>query len=238
MNKNNRQKKKDEDKKLEIRELTLKHGLFYPSEVELIMLILGSGTRKLPVRELSHKVLETIMSSNKENLIQNLLKIRGVGTSKALMIASALELGRRLDQKPKFSLCSPSDIIPYIQNYSMMKQEHFLCISLNGAREIISIRVICSGVGNMAIVRASEVFSEAVKEHASAVVISHNHPSENITPSRADIETTHRLFKAAEILGIVLLDHIIIAKSGYYSFLEHGILDEEKMSNLLLEDDF
>ena len=85
----------------------------------------------------------------------------------------------------------------------------------------------------MAVISPAEVFSEAIKEHASAIVISHNHPSENPAPSKEDVHTTIRLFQAAEILGISLLDHIIITKTRYFSFLEHDYMDEEKLFDLL-----
>lgn len=221
------------EEKLEIRELALKHGLSYPSEAELIMLILGSGTKDRPIRELAKEVLSIVMSSNDENLLDKLMTIKGMGKSKALMIAAALEFGKRCNRNPQEALSSPADIVPYIQNYAMQKQEHFLCISLNGAREIISIRVVCTGCGNMAVISPAEVFSEAVKEHASAVVISHNHPSQNPEPSKEDLHTTIRLYQAAEILGISLLDHIIITKNRYFSFLEHDYMDEEKLFDLL-----
>lgn len=223
----------EETNKIEIRELTLRHGLGFPSEEELIMLILGSGTKQMPIKALAHQVLGIVMASNAENLVENLIKIKGMGKSKALMIAAALEFGRRFNRTPQVSLAEPSEIIPYIQSYAMQKQEHFLCVSLNGAREIISIRVVCSGAGNMTIIRPADVFAEAIKEHASAVVISHNHPNGNPAPSKADVRTTKRLYQAAELLGIALLDHIIISRTGYYSFLEHGFFEEETLFDLL-----
>ncbi|MCR4821983.1 MAG: DNA repair protein RadC [Treponema sp.] len=219
--------------RLEIRELTLQHGLNYPSDAELIMLILGSGSRERPIDELAGEVLDIVMSTNQDNLIDALIKIKGIGRSKALVIASALEFGKRINRNPQAAMKSPADIIPYIQNYAVQKQEHFLCVSLNGAREIISIRVICKGAGNMAVIHPADVFSEAIKEHASAVIISHNHPSGNPRPSEEDISTTARLYQAAEILGIHLLDHIIICREGYYSFLEHDFMDESKLFALL-----
>lgn len=221
----------EEKNKIEIRELTIQHGLSFPSNEELIMLILGSGTKQTPIKDLARQVLEIVMSSNSENLVENLLKINGMGKSKALIIAAALELGRRIGKNPDVALDSPSDIIPYIQSYTMQKQEHFLCVSLNGSMEIISIRVVCIGASNMAIIRPPEVFAEAIKEHASAIVLCHNHPGGNPNPSSKDIKTTLRLYQAAELLGISILDHIIITKTGYFSFLEHNLMDEEKLFN-------
>ena len=224
--------------KLEIRELTMKHGMAYPSSEELIMLILGSGTKDTPVKELAKEVLGKVMSSNSDNLVENLMKVRGMGKSKALMIAAALELGKRINRNPEGALETPKDLLPYIQSYGMQKQEHFLCVSLNGAQEIISIRVICSGSGNMAIVKPSEVFAEALKEHAAAIVICHNHPCGQASPSKEDIHTTLRLYQAADLLGIALLDHIILSRTSYYSFLEHECMNEEKLYNLLREEGF
>jgi len=219
----------EDEKKIEIRELTIKNGLSFPTDEELIMLILGSGTKKTPIKELAHQIFETVLSSNRENLIENLMKINGVGQSKALMVASALEFGKRLNRNPQSYFHTPADVIPFIQNYAMQNQEHFLCISLNGAREILSIRVISTGASNMAIVEPREVFCEAIKEHASAIILSHNHPSGNTSPSFEDVKITLRLAKAADILGIKLLDHIIISRTNYFSFYENKFMDMDSM---------
>lgn len=208
----------------QIRELTLENGISFPSDEELIMLILGSGTKTFPIDKLSKKILSVLMSNNSENIIKELMKLNGVKENKALTIAASIELGRRLSRTPQVVLTEPKDIIPFIQNYAMQSQEHFLCVNLNGAREIISIRVVCVGSGNMAILRPSEIFKSAIKENASAIVISHNHPSGNPTPSKDDVATTNSLIEAAKILGIALLDHIIIAQSSYFSFLEHDMI--------------
>ncbi|MBR1616265.1 MAG: DNA repair protein RadC [Treponema sp.] len=215
---------KNDSKNLKIRELTLLNGLSFPSDEELVMLIIGSGTKERPVGKLSREVLSVVLKSNPENVVQNLMKVSGIGSNKALAVAAALELGRRLNRTPQVTMCEPGDIIPYIKSYSMQSQEHFLCVSLNGAREVISIRVVCVGAGNMAVIHPSEIFAEAIKEHASAIVVSHNHPSGNPTPSNADIKTTHELVQASQLLGIALLDHIILGKNCYFSFLEHDML--------------
>lgn len=218
-------KEKSNEAKLRIREMTLAHGLAYPSDEELVMLILGHGTKETPVEELSVRVLETVMKSNYDNLVENLTKISGIGKTKALVIAAALELGRRQNRNPHTVLSHPREIIPYVQSYALLPTEHFLCVTLNGAREILSIRVVCTGSGNMAVIRMSEVYAEAIKEHASAVVFCHNHPGGNPEPSDADFETTKKLCLAASLLEIKVLDHIIIAKNSYFSFLEHHLFD-------------
>lgn len=207
-----------------IRELTLRNGLSFPSEEELVMLILGSGTRGRPVQDIARDIVSAIMATNRESLVGELMKISGVGRNKALAVAAALELGRRASRSPQAVVNEPRDVIPYIQAYAMRPQEHFLAVSLNGAREIISIRVVCVGSGNMAVLRPAEIFSEAVKERASALVVSHNHPGGSLAPSAEDVRTTGDLLRASSVLGIALLDHIIIARGGYFSFSEHGML--------------
>ena len=99
--------------------------------------------------------------------------------------------------------------------------------------DVISIRVVCTGAKNIAIVQPSDVFAEAVKERASAVVISHNHPSGNPAPSVDDLKITLRLYRSANILGVKLLDHIILTRTNYFSFLEHRFLTEGKLVSLV-----
>lgn len=188
------------------------------------MLILGSGTRGRPVQDIARDIVSAIMATNRDSLVGELMKISGVGRNKALAVAAALELGRRASRSPQAVVNEPRDVIPYIQAYAMRPQEHFLAVSLNGAREIISIRVVCVGSGNMAVLRPAEIFSEAVKERASALVVSHNHPGGSLVPSAEDVRTTGDLLRASSVLGIALLDHIIIARGGYFSFSEHGML--------------
>ena len=210
--------------KYEIRSLTLENGLKYPSNKELIMLILGNGTKGCPVDVIADRTIDIIESSNQEELIPRLTNLPGLGVNKALAVAAALELGQRLNKKPEVTINKPCDIIPYVQHYAIQKKEHFIAVTLNGSRELLSIRVICTGSGNMAIINPSEIYSEALKEYASAIILCHNHPSGIASPSEEDIKTTERLSKAAGILGIAMLDHIIITKDSYFSFLEHDIL--------------
>ena len=160
----------------DIRELTLKNGIGYPSDSELLMLMIGSGTKEMPVNILARKVMETLNTSNQENLIENLKNIKGMGDSKTLAIAAALELGRRRNSYLNAVINKPSDIIPYIQHYAMEQKEHFICASLNGAHEILKIRLISIGTINKTLIHPREIFADPISEHASAIICSHNHP--------------------------------------------------------------
>ncbi len=209
-----------------IRELTLKNGISYPSDEELLMLILNKGTKKSPIEKLASEVLSVMNSSNAEKLIEQLEKIDGIGQTKALAVAAAIELGRRRNCYLNANINAPKDILPYIQHYAIETKEHFICASLNGAREIMHIRVVFVGTINRTIVHPREIFAEPVAEHASAVICCHNHPSGSCNPSVADKQATRTLQEAANVLGITFLDHIIITRDSYYSFLEHGLLSE------------
>lgn len=207
-----------------IRELTLLNGISYPDDEELIMLILGKGTKNNPIESLAEKVTKTINSSNEEELIPNLKKINGMGESRALIIAAALELGRRRRGILRSSVNAPKDVIPFLQHYTLMPTEHFITVTVNGAKEILSTRVVSVGTINKALIHPREVFANAVSEYASGIICCHNHPCGQCYPSNADIDSTKILQKAAKILGIVFMDHIIITKEDYFSFLEHGML--------------
>ena len=202
----------------------MQKGLSFPSDSELLMLILGSGTRDVPVEELARRSLEVIRVSPPGDIVSRLGGISGMGASKALSVAAALELGRRMNGYLKAVVNRPCEIIPYVKHYAMERREHFVCVSLNGAHEILSIRVVSVGTTGRAIVHPRDVLSEPVSEHASAVICCHNHPFGPCLPSRADVDATQVLKESAEILGISFLDHIIISSDEYFSFLEHGLL--------------
>ena len=110
-----------------------------------------------------------------------------------------------------------------LKRYGKSSQEQFLCVSLNGAHEVIATRIVTVGLVNRTIVHPREVFADVIVDRAAAVLIAHNHPSGNLDPSREDDDITSRMKEAGKILGIELLDHIIIGVSTeYYSYLESG----------------
>jgi len=210
--------------KPDIREKTLECGINFPSDEELVMLILGSGTKELPVQIMAKRIVEALNKSNPENRIQMLLKLKGVGKSKALAVAAALELGRRRYCYMKAVIKHPQDIIPYLKNYAVSSKEHFVMVTLDGGHQIMQIHVISVGTLNRSLIHPREVFVEAIKERAACIVLCHNHPSGNCNPSEEDVKTTQILIEASFIVGIEILDHIIVDCDSYYSFMEHKLL--------------
>ena len=210
--------------KPDIRELTIERGLGYPSDEELLMLILNKGTRECPVEQLAHKAMKVINTSNPEDLVERLTLIDGIGYAKALALAAAVEIGRRRNCYLKSVITSPLDILPYVKHFSLEQREHFVSIALNGSREIIEEHVVSVGTSKRTMVHPREVFNHAVRVNASGIICCHNHPFGKCLPSREDMNVTSRLLLAGEVLGITVLDHIIITQDSYFSFLEHGML--------------
>lgn len=217
--------------KLDVRERALEHGMSFPFDEELIMLILGSGTKNMPVDKMALKILETLDDSNDDEVVENLLALDGVGRGKALAVAAALELGKRRSSHIKAPVKRPDDIIPFVRNYAVSMKEHFLVVTLSGSHEIINIHVVSVGTLNRSIVHPREVFSVAIKENAAAIILCHNHPSGNLAPSHEDIETTKTLVSASMIMGIEIIDHIIVDCESYFSFREHKILYNSSKEN-------
>ena len=223
--------------KPDIREQTLAHGVSYPTDEELLMLILGRGSKGLPVGKLAKQVSAVLRRTERKNVVLELCKIKGMGTSRALMIAAAIDLGRRQNCHLKARIHTPGDALPFLKQYSIEQKEHFIAITLNGAHEIIKLRVVSIGTVNKTIIHPREIFCDALSEHAAAIIICHNHPSGTCAPSPDDIQTTRTLLQASKILGITLLDHIIISQTEYFSFLEHNLLFGEKASDTIDSDE-
>jgi DNA repair protein RadC len=192
------------------------------SDLELMAILLGRGIEGHDVMTLARKILKVLDTSNIKLNLDDLQKIDGVGPAKATLIAAAFEFARRRIRPEGLKISFPPDVLPLIQHYADRKQEHFICISLNGANEVITSRVVSVGLVNKTQVHPREVFADPITDRASAIIIAHNHPSGDLKPSKDDISITKQLKSAGETLGIRLLDHIIFNQKGYYSFLESG----------------
>ena len=222
------EKYKRKTDKPNVREDALKYGMSYPLDEELLMLILGSGNKNMSVETMAKKIADTLDASDDEEVIKNLLALKGVGRAKALAIAAALELGKRRRNHLGAHIRTPDDIVPYVKHYAMSQKEHFLAITLNGGHDIIKIHVVSVGTVNQTIIHPREVFVDAIKENASAIILCHNHPSGKAIPSDKDIDTTRNLIEVSKIIGITILDHIIIDCESFFSFMENKLLFSEE----------
>ena len=194
------------------------------SDAELLAVLIGKGTKDRDVLALSRQLVKVVDRKGLDLTVEDILGIKGIGTAKAALIVAALEFVRRRVKEEGVKIQSPVDVVPLIQHYANRKQEHFITISLNGANEVMNIRVVTIGLIDKSHVHPREVFADVLMERASSLIVAHNHPSGSLTPSREDMAVTKQLKEAGDLLGIKLLDHIIFSHRGYYSFLEHGEL--------------
>ncbi|MFT7824849.1 MAG: DNA repair protein RadC [Sulfurimonas sp.] len=206
------------------REKLLAKGAQALRAYELLAVLLGSGTRGKDVIKLSREI-EKIFESDFEGLnLERLTGIHGLGDAKAMQILSAIELSRRYLIKQNVKITSAADVHRELASYVYKKQEHFIVMTLDGANHIIEKRVVFVGTLNQSLVHPREVFSDAICDRAASIIIAHNHPSGQLTPSEADRRVTQRLKEVSKMVGIELLDHVIISKEGYFSFDEEGVL--------------
>lgn len=202
------------------REKLQKNGADALSDLELLSILIGSGTSKSHVTAIAKKIIHVIDEKGIQLAVNDLTKVNGIGMAKASTIIAAFEFVRRRIKPEGLKIKKPVDVLQLIQHYADRPQEHFIAISVNGANEVMNIRVVTIGLVNQSQVHPREIFADIITDRASAVIIAHNHPSGNLAPSKNDISVTDRIKAAGQILGINLLDHIIFGKKGYYSFLE------------------
>lgn len=202
------------------REKLMAKGASALSDLELVAVILGKGSRGRPVFELAGEVLKGLDDPHFDQDLNHLSTIPGMGNARITAFSAAMEFARRRIRPKGYKLRHPVDALGLIRHFADRKQEHFLAITVNGANEVIAHRLITVGLVNRSQVHPREVFADAITDRASGIVVAHNHPSGSLMPSHADCEVTQRLKAAGELLGIRLLDHIIFTHSGHYSFSE------------------
>lgn len=187
-----------------------------------VSLLLGSGSARCDVTSIAEKVTKLLDAGNLELKVDDLLAIHGMGKAKSAIVLAALELSRRRIAPDGIKIKEPQDIIPLVLHLADRKQETFICVSLSGAHEVIASRIVTIGLANVCQVHPREVFADPLMDRACAVIVAHNHPSGDLTPSKEDFKVTEHLRSCAALLGIKFLDHIIFSKRGFYSFQYAG----------------
>ena len=213
------------------REKLLKKGVFSLSDAELLAILISSGTRELSAVDLSRELLK-LVNNNLNTLgklsVEEISSIRGIGSAKAVTIVAAMELGRRrqsaespLDKQIKMS----SDVFDIFQPMlADLSYEEFWAVFLSRANRVIGKMKISQGGVSGTVTDVRLVMKKAVESLSSGIIICHNHPSGNITPSDADKKITKKIKEAASFFDIQLLDHVIVAGKNYYSFADNNIL--------------
>ncbi len=213
------------------REKLLKFGVQSLSNVELLAILIRTGTKNNSAIDLSQKLLSFSSQGIRflaDCTVEELRQIKGIGISKACQIIAAIELGKRLAMSSLNNtpcIKSPLDVANiFMEEMRYYKKEYFKIILLNTKNQIIAVEDISIGILNSSLVHPREVFVRAIKKSSSSIILLHNHPSGNPEPSTEDIKITKRLIEAGKIIGIEILDHVIIGDGKYISMKEISVI--------------
>lgn len=213
------------------REKMLAHGTIKLSNSELLAILIATGSKNKSAIDLAKEVLRL----GKDNLVElsklsvkELMKVKGIGQAKAITIAAALELGRRRQAATTLSkpvIKDSQDIALYLKAlFSDYRHEIFAVLYLNRANKINHFEIISEGGITGTVADPRIILKKALESDAVSIILSHNHPSGNLKPSRADEQLTNKIKEAARLLDITVLDHIIVSDEGYFSFADEGLL--------------
>ncbi|MCX5699066.1 MAG: DNA repair protein RadC [Candidatus Omnitrophica bacterium] len=214
------------------REKFLKKGSDSLSRSELLAILLGSGIKGKNVKELAGQIIRKFGAKFLDLTVNDLLEIKGIGQAKALQIISALELVKRfyLDSVPKENvITSAQNVISLSLDLVDKKKEYLVCFYLNARNVLLKKEIISIGILDKSLVHPREIFGLAVELRAAGVVLVHNHPSGNPAPSENDKEIVNRIIEAGKIMGINIVDFIIIAEQGEFSFFEKFLSQDSKL---------
>ena len=214
------------------REKLLLYGAAALSNAELLAILLRSGTRKKSVLRIAEEILAHIKEQGLAGMVHisvpELAKIDGVGRVKAATLQAAIELGRRLavQQAAKIEIIhGPEDVAHYaMPRYRFEQKEHFAVLLLNTKNHVLGMPEVSVGSLSASVVHPREVFRAAIDYAAASMILLHNHPSGDPTPSREDIAVTERLVKAGKIMDIPVLDHVVLGNERFTSFKEKGLI--------------
>lgn len=202
------------------------HGASTLSNEELLAILMNTGTKEKSVKELAVELLKKSggLSKLKDMRLNTLLEIHGIGFKKASVLLAMIELSKRINLASLefgHQINSCEDVASYFkQKFQDETQEHFYCIYLDQAKKMVDLKLLFIGTLNFSCVHPREVFKNAYLNNATSMILVHNHPSGNVTPSKSDIDLTEHLKAIGDIHGIKIEDHIIIGKNMYYSFFE------------------
>lgn len=222
------------------RERLVRFGAASLSNAELVAILLRTGTSGASALDVAQRVLalgndEGVTKSGEQDpglrrlvtsTIEELRGVPGVGQSKAAQLKAAVELGRRITSASASRTCvrSPEDVSALVmEEMRYLDREQFRIVLLDAKNHVLGVKTVSVGSLSSSIVHPREIFKEAIARSSAAIILVHNHPSGDPTPSQEDLEVTRRLVEAGRLLGIEVLDHIVVGDNRYVSFKEKGI---------------
>lgn len=206
------------------REKLQKKGPAALSDFELIEVLIASGVKGIDVGRIAQRIQQVMQKGPEHLTYETLLTIKGVGTANAGKLLAALELAKRHLLRSAEPIRTQHDILNRLGDIRNRQQEYCVCLSLDGGQRLIALRTIATGTLDAVIAHPREIFADAIVDRAASVVVAHNHPSGEISPSQKDIALTQQLAAAGQLLGVPLRDHVIVTKTDYFSFRQHHLL--------------
>jgi DNA repair protein RadC len=224
-----KKKIKDMPKYLRPRERSMDVGMNNLSDQEVLAIIIRSGYREHTAIDVSMNLLHRFgsLKNISQLTVEELCKIKGIGKDKSIMLKAAFEIGKRseFEKIEKKQILSSKDASIVLENNLRgLNKEHFIILMLNTKNFLLGVETVSIGSLNSSIVHPRELFKSAINKSAAAIILAHNHPSGDATPSREDIEVTKRIKSGGQLLGIDVIDHIIIGDNCYYSFKEEKLI--------------
>lgn len=206
--------------KLMPREKLKQFGAEHLTDIELLRIIIGSGNQQTSADQIARRLLKLLKDQGSDVSYQDILNIPGMGPAKTCEVVALFELGRRYLLPADRPVIRESQAayaeFKYLKD---KKQECFAVLTLDGANRLIDNCIIFQGTLDQSLIHPREIFGKAIDDRAAAIIVAHNHPSGNLEPSQADLDVTAKLKQAGELLGIQVLDHLIVASSGYQSIM-------------------
>jgi len=199
------------------------------SITELIAIVLGSGSQAKPILQLAHEVMGRFggLTELAEATLSELMEIKGIGLAKAIQLKAAVNLGMRVSKqtvKPRYRIEHPIHVYNLIKDeLEIEKREIFLAILQDVKGYLICREVVSIGSLSQTLVHPREVFYPAIRHKAASIIIAHNHPSGDPTPSKQDLELTNILVDAGNLIGIPVHDHLIVGRQGFLSLRQQGV---------------
>ncbi|WP_029283190.1 DNA repair protein RadC [Pedobacter sp. R20-19] len=213
------------------REKLLHHGRRHLTDAELIAILIGSGSKNETAVDLSKRILsfyENNLTKIGQASIQDLSRFKGIGEAKAITIIAALELGLRrkeVQEEQIVQVTASSDVHRYLYNtFADLNHEEFWILLLNRSNHIIGRHLISKGGQAGTVADPKIIFKVALERNAANIVLAHNHPSGNLKPSESDNKLTRDLVASGILLGLYVVDHIIFARSSYYSYKDEDLI--------------
>ncbi|HTK70018.1 MAG TPA: DNA repair protein RadC [Candidatus Eisenbacteria bacterium] len=197
------------------------------SDADLVALVLGVGSGGESVLDVAARVTRTIQLRRlHQTAVEDILAVKGMGPARAAQLLAAAEIGRRIwpDADPIPLVRGPETIFELTADIRRSNREHFVGFYLNSRNQVLRREIISIGSLNASIVHPREVFIPALAVSAASLILAHNHPSGDPSPSEEDLAITRRIAESGRLLGVELLDHVVVAREAYTSFKERRLL--------------